>query len=97
MKGSILTAGLNTRLRDLSDKHNKTSLDLGSETLLGNLLHQFARAGVHETYVLVGFDALSVRTQYGTRATCLLNPFFDCFGILGRATSVREDRVGGEW
>ena len=63
MKGLIAAAGLSARLQDLGDRQNKTLLDLGGETLLGNILSQFQRAGIDDIYVVVGFDALAVRTH----------------------------------
>src|SRR5436190_13003218 len=83
MNGLIAAAGLCTRMQDLSEKRNKVLLDVGGETLLGTILHHFERAGVTETFVVVGFDAPSVRTAVGTRATCLINPFYEHYGILG--------------
>ncbi len=83
MKGFIAAAGLSTRLQDLAEKRNKVLLDLGGETLLSNLLSHFEKAGFSETLVAVGFDALQVRTACGTRAVCVLNPFFEHYGILG--------------
>jgi len=83
MKGLIAAAGLSARLQDLGDRQNKTLLDLGGDTLLGNILNQFQRAGVDEIYVVVGFDALAVRTHCHQRASCILNPFFEHYGILG--------------
>jgi choline kinase len=83
MKGFIAAAGMSARLQDLGDRQNKTLLDLGGQTLLGNILNQFQRAGIHETYVAVGFDATSVRAYCHQRASCFLNPFFEHYGILG--------------
>jgi choline kinase len=83
MKGLIAAAGLSSRLQDLSDRRNKVLLDLGGESLLTNLLNHFERAGVADTTVVVGHDALGVRNAVGGRARCLLNPFFAHSGILG--------------
>lgn len=82
MKGFIAAAGLSTRLQDLGEKRNKTLLEVGDQTLLGHLLNHFQQAGVTETIVAVGFDALRVRDEYANRATWLLNPFFEHYGIL---------------
>lgn len=82
MKGFIAAAGLSTRLQDLGDKRNKTLLEVGNNTLLGHLLNHFERASITETIVAVGFDALRVRNEYGTRATWLINPFYEHYGIL---------------
>lgn len=89
MKGLIPAAGLGTRLQDLSDKRNKTLLDLGATTILGNLLDHFERAGITETFVVVGFDAPAVRTECAKKATCLLNPFFEHHGILSSIWQAR--------
>jgi choline kinase len=83
MKGLIAAAGLSARLQDLGDRQNKTLLDLGGDTLLGNILNHFQQAGIHDIYVMVGFDALAVRTYCHQRACCILNPFFEHYGILG--------------
>jgi choline kinase len=83
MKGLIAAAGLSTRLQDLSEKHNKVLLDLGGEALLSSILTNFAQAGIEETTVVVGFDAPAVRVACGSRAHCVLNPFFEHYGILG--------------
>jgi choline kinase len=83
MKGLIAAAGRSTRLQDLSDRHNKVLLDLGGESILGTILHHFEQVGITDTVVLVGHDAQTVRTACGTRARCVLNPFFKHHGILG--------------
>jgi choline kinase len=83
MKGLIAAAGTSTRLQDLADRHNKVLLDLGGATVLGTILDHFEQCGVAETTVVVGFDAPAVRTACGTRARCVLNPFFEHYGILG--------------
>jgi len=94
MKGLIAAAGRCTRLQDLSEKRNKVLLDIGGETLLGNLLNHFSRAGIAETFVVVGFDAQAVRAQYSSRAVCLLNPFFEHAGILGSMWQARHHLAG---
>jgi choline kinase len=94
MKGLIAAAGLSARLQDLGDRQNKTLLDLGGETLLGNILTQFQQAGIHDIFVTVGFDAQSVRTHCHQRASCILNPFFEHYGILGSIWLARTQLVG---
>ncbi len=81
MNGLIAAAGRSSRLQDLGDRRNKVLLDLGGETILGTILDHFAQAGITETVVVAGFDAHAVRTACGTR--CILNPFFEHYGILG--------------
>ena len=83
MNGLIAAAGLGTRLQDLGERRNKVLLDLGGESILATILGHFEQAGVAETFVVVGFDAHAVRTACGTRAHCLLNPFYESYGILG--------------
>jgi choline kinase len=83
MKGLIAAAGLSTRLQDLGESRNKVLMDLGGETLLGNILQHFHQQHFSETIVVVGHDALAVRDAYGERCTCVLNPFFEHYGILG--------------
>ncbi|MCI0459778.1 MAG: NTP transferase domain-containing protein [Gemmataceae bacterium] len=83
MKGLIAAAGLSSRLQDLSDRRNKVLLDLGGQTILGNILDHLERAGIPETYVIVGHDAFAVREHVKERGTCLLNPFYEHAGILG--------------
>src|SRR6185437_5539279 len=82
MKGLIAAAGISVRLQDLAEKRNKVLLDLGGESLLGNILNQFEHAGIREIFV-VGHDAFAVQDACGERATCLLNPFYEHAGILG--------------
>jgi choline kinase len=94
MKGLIAAAGLCTRLQDLGAKRNKTLLDLGGETLLGNLLHHFTAAGVKGPYVVAGFDGHAVRAFCQHRATCLLNPFYEHYGILGSIWQARPHLDG---
>jgi choline kinase len=89
MKGLIAAAGLSTRLQDLGERRNKVLLDLGGETLLGNILNHFEHAGVTETFVAVGFDAPAIRAAFRQRATFLLNPFFETSGILGSIWQAR--------
>jgi choline kinase len=83
MKGLIAAAGLSSRLQDLADRRNKVLLDLGGATLLGTLLTRFEQCAIADTTVVVGFDAPGVRAACGTRAQCVLNPFFEHYGILG--------------
>jgi choline kinase len=83
MQGLIAAAGRSTRLQDLGERRNKVLSDLGGETLLGNILNHFEQAGVGDTYVTAGYDAPAVRAACGQRARCLLNPFFEHYGILG--------------
>ncbi len=82
MKGLIAAAGLSTRLQDLGESRNKVLMDLGGETLLGNILHHFQNQGITESIVVVGHDALAVRDAHGERCTLLLNPYFEHHGIL---------------
>jgi choline kinase len=83
MNGLIAAAGLSTRLHDLADRRNKVLLDLGGETILDTILSNFENSGITQTVVVVGFDAPVVRTTCGSRARCLLNPFYEHYGILG--------------
>src|SRR5947207_1261076 len=82
MKGLIAAAGLSSRLQDLGEKRNKVLFDLGGETILHNLLQLFHLSGITETLVTAGFDAASVRLQCAKQASCLINPFFEKYGIL---------------
>jgi choline kinase len=93
-RGLIAAAGLSTRLQDLSDKRNKVLLDLGGATLLGNILNHFERAGIGPTLVIAGFDALAVHDACHERARCLLNPFFEHYGILGSIWLARPELDG---
>jgi choline kinase len=94
MKGLIAAAGRCTRLQDLEEKRNKILLDIGGVSLLGNILDQFDRAGFSENIVVAGFDAPRVRNEFSSRATCLLNPFFEHYGILGSVWQARHLLVG---
>jgi choline kinase len=94
MDGLIAAAGRSSRLGDLSEKRNKVLLDLGGEPLLGTILTNFEQAAIAPTFVTVGFDAPAVRTFCGTRATCLLNPFFEHYGILGSVWIARPHLDG---
>lgn len=94
MKGLIAAAGLSTRLCDLGEKRNKVLLDLGGETLLGNILKHFARAGISESLVVVGFDGHQVRNRYSTRAIWVHNPFYEHYGILGSIWLARPFLAG---
>jgi choline kinase len=82
-RGLIAAAGRSTRLQDLGDKRNKVLLDLGGESVLACILSNFERAGVTEPVVVAGYDAPAVRIACGTRARCVLNPFYEHAGILG--------------
>jgi choline kinase len=94
MRGFIAAAGLSTRLQDLSEKRNKVLLDLGGETLIGNILNQFEQAGITPTVVLVGFDAPAVRLGCHGRAACVLNPFYQTHGILSSVWLARQHLDG---
>jgi choline kinase len=97
MKGLIAAAGKSARLQDLGDRQNKTLLDLGGETILGNILNHFEQADIRETYVIVGFDSLSVRTHCHQRAICVLNPFYEHYGILGSIWLARPLLAGSSF
>jgi choline kinase len=97
MKGFIAAAGLSTRLQDLGEKRNKVLQDLGGETILGNLLNHFERAGITETIVSVGHDALGVRNLCGSRAHCFLNPFYQTHGILSSVWLARPYLEGSSF
>jgi choline kinase len=88
-RGLIAAAGLSTRLQDLGEKRNKVLLDLGGETLLANVLNQFQRGGISPNFVVVGFDALAVQDHCRQQATCILNPFFEHYGILSSIWAAR--------
>jgi choline kinase len=90
MNGLIAAAGLSSRLQDLADRRNKVLLDLGGATLLGTLLSRFEQCGITDTVVVAGFDGPGVRLACGTRAQCVLNPFFEHYGILGSFWVVRH-------
>lgn len=94
MKGFIAAAGLSTRLQDLSEKRNKVLLDLGGETILGNLLHLFEQNGIEESLVAVGHDAVSVMQHCDRRAQCFLNPFYKKYGILSSIWLARPHLEG---
>lgn len=86
MKGLIAAAGLSTRLQDLCQHRNKCVLDLGGETILGNILNHFEAVGITDNFVTVGFDAAMVRNLFQSRIyrpTWILNPFYEHYGILG--------------
>ena len=90
MKGLIAAAGLCTRLQDLGEHRNKVLLDLGGETILGNILSHFSQAEISETVVVAGFDGQAVRNFCQRRAVCLLNPFYEHYGILGSIWQARS-------
>ncbi|HEV3257960.1 MAG TPA: NTP transferase domain-containing protein [Gemmataceae bacterium] len=90
MHGLIAAAGLGTRLQDLGDKRNKVLLDLGGETILATILRHFEQAGIGPSLTMVGFDAPAVRTACGTRAECILNPFYQHYGILSSVWLARS-------
>ncbi len=93
-KGLIAAAGRCTRLQDLSVKRNKVLLDLGGESLLDTILASFQHCNISETLVVVGFDAPAVRTACQGKATCILNPFFEHYGILGSIWQARPWLAG---
>lgn len=97
MKGLIAAAGLSTRMQDHADKQNKVLLDLGGERLLGTILTNFERAGISETVVMVGHDAHGVQDYCAKRCTCLLNPFYEHYGILGSMWLVQPYLDGQEF
>jgi choline kinase len=94
MKGLIAAAGLSTRLQDLSDRRNKVLLDLGGDSILATILTHFELVPITDTLVLVGHDALGVRIACGTRARCVLNPFYEHHGILSSIWLARPHLEG---
>ena len=92
MRGLILAAGRSQRLQELTDSRNKVLLDLADgKSILENLLDQFESAGVKPNCVVVGNDAPAVRTRIGRRASLLLNPFYEHFGILSSLWVARSE------
>jgi choline kinase len=94
MHGLIAAAGLSTRLQDLGEHRNKVLTDLGGETLIGSILTAFERNGISPVYAVVGHDAPAVRTSLAGRAECLLNPFYEHFGILSSVWQARPHLEG---
>ena len=92
--GLIAAAGVGSRLQDLCARRNKVLLDLGGETVLETILSGFEQAGVGPTWVVVGFDGPAVRAACARRAECLLNPFFEHYGILGSIWQARPHLDG---
>ena len=93
-RGLIAAAGLSTRLQDLSDKRNKVLADLGGESILATILTSFEQSGVADTIVVAGHDAHAVRLACAGRARCVLNPFFEQYGILGSVWLARPHLDG---
>ena len=93
-RGLIAAAGLSTRLQDLSDRRNKVLADLGGETLLSTILTSFEQCGVADPVVVAGYDARAVRQACAGRARCVLNPFYEHYGILGSVWLARTDLDG---
>jgi choline kinase len=94
MHGLIAAAGLGTRLQDLGERRNKVLLDLGGDTILGTILRRFEQAEIGPIFVAAGFDAPAVRSACAGRATCILNPFFRHYGILGSVWLARPHLDG---
>jgi choline kinase len=94
MKGLIAAAGLSTRLLDLCDRQNKVLLDLGGESILSTILTHLEHAAVSDTLVVVGYNAIAVRTACAGRARCVLNPFFEHQGLLSSLWAVRGELAG---
>jgi choline kinase len=97
MKGLIAAAGLSTRMQDHGDRQNKVLVDLGGDRLLGTILTNFERAGITDALVVVGHDAFNVQIYCGQRATCLLNPFYEHYGILGSVWLAQPHLDGQEF
>lgn len=91
MTGLILAAGRSQRMQDLTTHRNKVLLDLGGKSILDNVLDQFAAAGIAQTYVTVGFDGATVRRECRNKATPILNPFYEQYGILSSLWVARGD------
>jgi choline kinase len=94
MKGLIAAAGRGTRLQDLAERQNKVLLDLGGASILSTILTHFEETGIAETFVVVGFDASSVRSACHRRAQCVFNPFYEHYGILGSIWLARAHLEG---
>ncbi len=88
-RGLIAAAGLSTRLQDLGEKRNKVLADLGGASILSSILTGFERCGVADVIVTAGHDAHAVRLACDGRARCLINPFFEHYGILGSVWAAR--------
>ena len=70
------------------------SRDLGGESILSTILTSFERGGVGDRVVMAGHDAHAVRLACAGRARCLLNPFFEHYGILGSVWLARPHLDG---
>ena len=93
-RGLIAAAGLSTRLQDHNDKRNKVLADLGGESILSSILSSFECSGIGDVIVLTGHDAHAVRLASAGRARCVLNPFFEQYGILSSVWLARPHLDG---
>ncbi len=80
MKGLIAATGRCTRLQDLSENGNKVPLNLGGDSLSGNIVNHFTRVSPRQTLVVAGCDAAPVQTSCRRRATSILSPFCEPYG-----------------
>lgn len=78
-------------MQDLTQKQNKVLLDLGGKTILENLLDGFDAANIGPCFVTAGFDGLSIKRRYAKRASILLNPFFEEYGVLSSVWIARPE------
>lgn len=62
MNGIILAAGKGTRLRPLTYEKPKTLAQVGSTSILENLIRQYEQAGIDEVVIVTGYMAESVET-----------------------------------
>lgn len=79
MRAIITAAGRGSRLSDTSEDTPKTLLKFGAGTLLSEIMHNFAAAGVSDFIVIVGFrgdaiaDYLDANDNFGCGVTVVKN------------------------
>lgn len=57
MKTVIIAAGTGSRIKDKTNDTPKTLLPYGNETILSTILNNFAKSGIHDFVIVVGYKS----------------------------------------
>lgn len=98
MKGVILAAGSGSRLAHYHNGSPKVLLRVGERRIIDYTLDSFARTGIAEVGIVIGYQGAQIRdwvgdgSRYGLTIEYLFNPDYE----LGNALSVRVAREFGQ-
>jgi len=91
MKAIILAAGRGTRLYPITLNKPKGLLEIGDETILDRLIHQFKESGVSDILIVVGYQKESLINHFGDSVRYSYYEDFSKTNNLHTLWSVRDE------